>query len=83
MQLINIGYGNLVSAEKLIGIISPESAPIKRMIQDNKEKGRVIDATFGRRTRAILVMENGYIILSAIMPETISARLENKEGKEA
>ena len=80
MQLINIGYGNLVSADKLIGVISPESAPIKRMIQDNKEQGKVIDATFGRRTRALLVMENGYIILSAIMPETISGRLENKEG---
>lgn len=80
MQLINIGYGNLVSADKLISIISPESAPIKRMIQDNREKGKVIDATFGRRTRALLIMENGYIILSAIMPETISARLESKEG---
>ncbi len=79
MRMLNIGYGNLVAVDKLISIISPESAPIKRMIQDNREKGKIVDATFGRRTKSLLVMENGYIILSALMPETIAARLEDKE----
>ena len=79
MKMLNIGYGNLVAVDKLISIISPESAPIKRMIQDNREKGKIVDATFGRRTKSLLVMENGYIILSALMPETIAARLEDKE----
>ncbi|MBQ2967611.1 MAG: DUF370 domain-containing protein [Clostridia bacterium] len=79
MRMLNIGYGNLVATDKLISIISPESAPIKRLIQDNRERGRIVDATFGRRTKSLLVMENGYIILSALMPETIAARLEDKE----
>lgn len=79
MRMLNIGYGNLVAVDKLISIISPESAPIKRLIQDNRERGRIVDATFGRRTKSLLVMENGYIILSALMPETIAARLEDKE----
>lgn len=79
MRMLNIGYGNLIAADKLISIISPESAPIKRMIQDNRERGRIVDATFGRKTKSLLVMENGYIILSALMPETIAARLEDKE----
>lgn len=79
MRMLNIGYGNLVAADKLISIISPESAPIKRLIQDNRERGRIVDATFGRKTKSLLVMENGYIILSALMPETVAARLEDKE----
>ncbi len=79
MRMLNIGYGNLIAADKLISIISPESAPIKRLIQDNRERGRIVDATFGRKTKSLLVMENGYIILSALMPETIAARLEDKE----
>ena len=77
MKLINIGFGNMVSAERVISIVSPESAPIKRMVQDGKEKGTVIDATYGRRTRAVIMTDSEYIILSAIQPETIAGRLEN------
>ena len=75
MQLINIGFGNIISADRIIAIVSPESAPIKRMIQDGKENGNVIDATCGRKTRAVLIMDSDHIILSAVQPETISGRL--------
>ena len=78
-QLINIGFGNLVAAYRLIAIVSPESAPVKRIIQEARESGRLIDATCGRRTRAVLVTDSDHVILSAIQPETISNRL-NGEG---
>ena len=74
MKLINIGFGNLVSASRLIAIVSPESAPIKRIIQDVRERGELIDATYGRRTRAVIIMDSGHVILSAIPSETIGAR---------
>ena len=77
MKLINIGFGNMVSAERVVSIVSPDSAPIKRMVQDGKENGTVIDATYGRRTRAVIMTDSEYIILSAIQPETIAGRLEN------
>ncbi len=81
LQLINIGFGNIVSAQRIVTIIGPESAPIKRIIQEGKEKGVVIDATYGRRTRAVLIMDSGHIVLSALQPETIANRLEhNDEG---
>ena len=70
MKLINIGFGNLVSASRLIAIVSPESAPIKRIVQDE-----LIDATYGRRTRAVIIMDSGHVILSALQPETVSARM--------
>lgn len=73
-MLIHIGFGNIVNTAKIIAIVSPESAPIKRMIQRAKEQGTAIDATQGRRTKAVLVMENGQIVLSALLPETISGR---------
>ena len=76
MKLINIGFGNMVSAGRVIAIISPESAPIKRMISDAREKSMLIDATYGRRTRAVIITDNGSIILSAIQPETVAARME-------
>ena len=80
MQLINIGFGNIVSASRVITIVSPESAPIKRMIQESKDKGTAVDATCGRRTRAVLIMDSGHVILSAIQPETIdSKRLDEEE----
>lgn len=82
MKLINIGFGNMVSAERIITVISPESAPIKRIVQDGKAKGIVVDATYGRRTRSVIITDSEYIILSALQPETISARLEN-QGKES
>lgn len=78
MKLINIGFGNMVSANRLLAVISPESAPIKRIIQDTREKGQLIDATFGRRTRAVLVMDSGHVILSALQPETVASRLGGK-----
>lgn len=82
MKLVAIGFGNLVSVERIISIVSPESAPIKRMIQDVREKGLLIDASFGRSTRSVIVMDSGNIILSAIPPETLAARIEDKTEEE-
>ena len=79
MKLINIGFGNMVSANRLVAIVSPESAPIKRIIQDAKERGTLIDATYGRRTRAVLVMDSDHVVLSAISPEAIAGRTESRE----
>ena len=75
IQLLNIGFGNMVSANRVMALISPESAPIKRMVQDARDKGLLIDATYGRKTRAVLVMDSGQIVLSAIQPETVAHRL--------
>ena len=74
MKLINIGFGNMVSAGRLIAIVSPESAPIKRMVQEARERGVLIDATYGRRTRAVLIMDNDHLVLSALQPETVANR---------
>ena len=79
MKLINIGFGNMVSANRLIAIVSPESAPIKRIIQDARDKGLLIDATYGRRTRAVIVTDSDHVILSAVQPETIGNRLDKGE----
>ena len=79
MKLINIGFGNMVAAGRLVAIVSPESAPIKRIIQDAKERGTLIDATYGRRTRAVLVMDSEHVILSAIQPETVANRMGDTE----
>ena len=76
MKLINIGFGNIISADKMVAIVSPEAAPIKRMIQEAKENKTAVDATCGRRTRAVIVMDSGHIILSAVQPETVGARVE-------
>jgi len=82
MQLINIGFGNIVSASRIISIVSPESAPIKRIVQEAKDKGTAIDATYGRRTRAVLIMDSGHVILSAVQPETVAGRLEKEDEEE-
>jgi len=74
MQLINIGFGNLISASRVIAMVSPDSAPIKRLIQDTRDTGKLIDVTCGRRTRAVIITDSDHIILSAIQPETISGR---------
>lgn len=74
MQLINIGFGNLISASRVIAIVSPDSAPMKRLIQDTRDTGKLIDVTCGRRTRAVIITDSDHIILSAIQPETISGR---------
>ena len=79
MKLINIGFGSLVSAGRLVAVVSPESAPIKRMTQEARERGVLIDATYGRRTQAVLVMDNDHLVLSALTPETIAGRLEGEE----
>lgn len=74
IKLINIGFGNIVSANRVIAIVSPESAPIKRIIADAKESSQLIDATYGRRTRAVIITDSGHVILSAIQPETVANR---------
>ena len=74
IQLINIGFGNIVSANRIIAIVSPESAPIKRIISEAKEQGKLIDATVGRRTRAVIITDSSHVVLSAIQPETVANR---------
>ncbi|ADB95425.1 extracellular matrix/biofilm regulator RemA [Candidatus Atelocyanobacterium thalassae] len=80
MQLINIGFGNIVSANRIVSIVSPDSAPIKRLVTDARDRGQLIDATYGRRTRAVIITDSSHIILSAIQPETIANRFIS--GKE-
>ena len=80
MKLINVGFGNMVSSDRLVAIVSPESAPIKRMIQDARDRGMLIDATYGRRTRAVLITDSDHIILSAIQPETVGNRAAGKDA---
>ena len=74
VNLINIGFGNIVSANRVIAIVSPESAPIKRIVQDARDKGLVVDATYGRRTRAVIITDSGHVVLSAVQPETVAHR---------
>ena len=76
MQFINIGFGNLVSSERLVAIVSPDSAPIKRMIQESRERGMLIDATYGRKTASIFIMDSDHVVLSALSPEKIAGRLQ-------
>ena len=82
MKFINIGFGNMVSADRIVSIVSPDSAPIKRLIQDAKDAGRVIDVSCGRRTRAVIITDSEHIILSAIQSETIANRLDNEADDE-
>ena len=78
-SLINIGFGNMAAANRIMAIINPESAPVKRIVQESRDRGQLIDATYGRKTRAVLIMDTGQIILSAVQPETISHRLLTKD----
>ena len=82
VKLINIGFGNIVSANRIIAIVSPESAPIKRMIQDARDQGTLIDATYGRKTRAVIIMDSEHIILSAVQPETVASRYTNEDEQQ-
>lgn len=82
MKLINIGFGNMVSANRLVAIVSPESAPIKRIIQDARDKATLIDATYGRRTRAVIITDSDHVILSAVQPETVANRLTNRDEED-
>ena len=79
MKLINIGFGNMISAGRLVAIVSPESAPIKRMVQEARDRAVLIDATYGRRTRAVLIMDNDHLVLSALQPETLANRAGEKD----
>ena len=82
MQLVNIGFGNIVNSERVISIVSPESAPIKRMVQEAKDNKTAIDATYGRRTRAVIIMDSGHVVLSAVQPETVAARMDKNINPE-
>ena len=82
MQLVNIGFGNIVSAERIVAIVSPESAPIKRLVQEAKDSKMAIDATYGRKTRAVIIMDSGHVVLSALQPETVVARAEKNDIEE-
>lgn len=79
IKLINIGFGNIISANRLVAIVSPESAPIKRIVQEARERGMLIDATYGRRTRSVIITDSDHIILSAVQPETVAHRLSSKD----
>ena len=83
MKLINIGFGNMVSAERLVAIVSPDSAPIKRIVQDAEDRGSLIDATHGRRTRAVLITDSEHVILSAVQPETVANRFAEEAQEDA
>ncbi len=82
MKLINIGFGNMVLAQRLVAIVSPESAPIKRIVQEAKDRGSLIDATYGRRTRAVLITDSDHVILSALQPETLGSRVSGRDTGE-
>ena len=82
MQLIPIGYGNAVSAERLVAVVSPESAPIKRIIQDARDRGMLIDATYGRKTKSVLIMDSDHVVLSAVLPSSLAGRAENASDDE-
>ncbi|WP_407399580.1 extracellular matrix/biofilm regulator RemA [Anaerovibrio sp.] len=79
IKLINIGFGNIVSANRVIAMVSPESAPIKRVMQDARDRGQLVDATYGRRTRAVIIMDSGHVILSAVQPDTMSHRFDEED----
>ena len=83
MKLINIGFGSMIAAHRLLAIVSPDSAPVKRVIQEAKDRGMLIDASYGHKTKAVLLMDTDHVILSAVTPETINARLSQKETEES
>ena len=76
MLFINIGFGNIISSTRMVAAVSPESAPIKRIIQDARDNGKLVDATYGRKTRAVIIMDSEHVILSSVQPETVAGRLE-------
>ena len=82
MKLVNIGYGNMIATERLVAVVSPDAAPIRRMIQDARDSGRVIDATCGHKTRAVIVTDSEHVILSPLLPETVAARTDERRGTE-
>ncbi|HAQ97642.1 MAG TPA: hypothetical protein DCR92_10485 [Faecalibacterium sp.] len=81
MKLINIGFGNMVSAGRVVAVVSPDSAPVKRLVKEARERGMLIDASYGRSTRAVLIMDSDHVVLSALQPETVANRAAGQEGK--
>jgi len=81
-RLINIGFGNIVAANRVIAIVAPDSAPVKRIIQEARDRGMLIDATYGRRTRAVVITDSGHVVLSAVQPETVAHRFVSREAEE-
>ena len=81
LKFINIGFGNIISSNRLVAAVSPESAPIKRIIQDARDNGKLVDATYGRKTRAVIIMDSEHVILSSVQPETVAGRLEEKDDE--
>ena len=81
MKLLNIGFGNLVSSTRLLSVVSPDSAPVKRLVQEARDRGMLIDASFGRKTRSVLVMDTDHVILSALEPKTIANRFQNENNE--
>ena len=82
MKLINIGFGSMIAASRLLAVVSPDSAPVKRVVQEARDRGMLIDASFGRKTKSVLLMDTDHVILSAIAPESLLARLEEREEEE-
>lgn len=82
MSFVNIGFGSIVSADRIIAVVSPDSAPIKRLVQEAREQGNLVDATFGRRTRAVIITDSHHVILSAVQPETVAGRASLKEEEQ-
>ena len=82
MKLVNVGFGNMISASRAVALVSPDSAPVKRLVQDARDAGRVIDVTCGRRTRSVIITDSEHVILSAVQPETISWRLNGKQSED-
>ena len=82
MKFINIGFGNIISSSRLVAAVSPESAPIKRIIQDARDNAKLVDATYGRKTRAVIIMDSEHVILSSVQPETVAGRLEEDSEDE-
>ncbi|MDI6895157.1 MAG: extracellular matrix/biofilm regulator RemA [Bacillota bacterium] len=82
LRLVNVGFGNIVSANRIVAIVSPESAPIKRIIGEARDRGLLIDATYGRRTRAVIIADSGHVVLSAVQPETVAHRVGGREPVE-
>lgn len=83
MKLINIGFGNMVSAERILAVVAPDSAPIKRLVKEARDQGRLIDASYGRSTRSVLIMDSDHVILSALQPETLGGRVSGASEKQA
>jgi len=82
MKMLNIGYGNMVSAARIVAVVGPEAAPVRRMIQEARDAGRVVDATCGHRTRAVIITDSDHVVLSPLLPETVAARADDRKGTE-